>query len=184
LRGPKPTPIQLTPRLKEVVEQIGRCYTQPYGLVLRAKIVLYAASGASNTAIARRLDTTTDTVRKWRARWCEAAPRLATAETDGYPASELTALVQATLVDAPRPGTPDTFTPEQLVQIIAVACEDPRVSGREVSQWTGQELADEVCQRNIVQTISGRHVSRLLAEGDVKPHLSRYWLNNEPSVST
>jgi transposase len=177
MRGPKPTPIQLTAKLKEVLEQISRCYTQPHWLVLRAKMVLYAATGAGNTAIARRLDTTPDTVRKWRARWLVVAPRLTTAEALAEP--ELLALVQAALADAPRPGTPDTFTPEQLVQVIAVACEDPCASGREISQWTGHELADEVGQRHIVNAISARHVNRLLAEADVKPHLSRYWLTNE-----
>lgn len=179
MRGPKLTPIQLTPRIKESLEQISRCYTLPYWLVLRAKIVLYAATDASNAAIACRLDTTTDTVHKWRERWLAVVPRLVTAEADGRTASELTALVHAALADAPRPGVPDTFTPEQLVQIIAVACEDPRASGREITHWTGHELADEVCHRAIVNTISARHTSRILAEAEVKPHLSRYWLTNE-----
>jgi len=133
MRGPKPTPIQLTVKLKEVLEQISRCYTQPHWLVLRAKIVLQAATGAGNTAIARRLDTTPDTVRKWRARWLVVAPRLTAAEPLAEP--ELRALVHGALADAPRPGAPDTFTPEQLVQVITVACEDPRASGRESSQW-------------------------------------------------
>ncbi|MBU0495118.1 MAG: transposase [Chloroflexi bacterium] len=179
MRGPQPTSIQLSPTFQEILEQISRCYTLPYWLVLRAKIVLAAATGANNTAIARQLDATVDTVRKWRTRWGVATARLAAAEAADHTTAELGALVRVTLGDAPRPGTPDTFTPEQLAHIIAVACEDPRASGREISHWTGQELAAEVCHRNIVPTISGRHVSRLLAAGDVQPHRSRYWLNNE-----
>ena len=32
-------------------------------------------------------------------------------------------------------------------------------------------------QREIVESISARQVGRYLAEADLKPHLSRYWLN-------
>ena len=49
MRGPKPSEIKLTPVLKSVLEKIARCYTNPYWLVLRVKIILYAAAGANNT---------------------------------------------------------------------------------------------------------------------------------------
>ena len=39
--------------------------------VLRARIVLAAADGASNAAIGRALGVCDDTVRKWRRRFCE-----------------------------------------------------------------------------------------------------------------
>ena len=39
--------------------------------VLRARIVLAAADGASNAAIGRILGVSDDTVRKWRRRFCE-----------------------------------------------------------------------------------------------------------------
>lgn len=179
MRGPQPPEIKLTPILKKVLEKIARCYTNPYWLVLRAKIVLYAADGANNARIAQRLDTTPDTAGKWRGRWIEAEPRLSAAEAEGLDEKELVAWVEAALSDAPRPGTPDTFTPEQLVQVIAVACEDPRQSDREITPWTHRELAEEVIQRQIVDTISPRHVGRVLEEIDMQPHRSRYWLNNE-----
>ena len=83
------------------------------------------------------------------------------------------------LSDASRPGKPKTFSPEQLVQVIAVACEEPGESDREISHWTRRELAEEVIQRQIVPSISPRHVGRLLDEADLKPHMSRYWLNND-----
>jgi transposase len=179
MRGPKPPEVKLTPMVKRILEKITRCYTNPYWLVLRAKIVLYAAAGANNTEIAHRLDTTSDTAGKWRGRWIEAEPRLSAAEAEGLNEKELAAWVEAALSDAPRPGTPDTFTPEQLVQVVAVACEDPRESDREITHWTRRELAEEVIQQEIVDTISPRHVGRILDEADLKPHLSGYWLNNE-----
>jgi transposase len=179
MRGPKPPEIKLTPVLKKILEQIARCYTNPYWLVLRAKIILYAATGANNTEIARRLEITSDTAGKWRGRWVEAEPRLSAVEAEGLAENELAVLVEATLSDVPRPGTPDTFTPEQLVQVIAVACEDPCESDREITHWTRRELAEEVIHREIVDTISSRHVGRILDEADLQPHLSRQWLNNE-----
>jgi transposase len=178
VRGPKAAKVKLTPMLQQVLEKITRCYTNPYWLVLRAKVVLYAATGASNSEIARRLDTTRDTASKWRERWIEAEPCLLTAETEGLSEKELSVLVETVLSDARRPGTPNTFAPEQLVQVVAIACEDPRESDREISNWTRRELADETMKRDIVNTISPRHVGRILDEADLKPHQSRYWLNN------
>ena len=59
----------------------------------------------------------------------------------------------------------------------AVACEPPEKSGRPVTEWTHAELADEVVRRGIVESISPRHLGRLLAEADLHPHRVRYWLN-------
>jgi hypothetical protein len=80
------------------------------------------------------------------------------------------------LQDAPRSGAPGTFTPEQLTHLFAIACESPADSERPISQWTSRELADEMQKRGIVKSISARHVGRLLAEADLKPHQIRYWL--------
>jgi transposase len=69
------------------------------------------------------------------------------------------------LEDDGRSGTPSKFTAEQLTQIIAVACESPEESDRPVTHWTPSELADEVKQRGIVESISPRHVDRVLKRG-------------------
>jgi transposase len=175
MSGPKPPEIKLTPMLKKILKKITHCYTNPYWLVLRAKIILYAATGANNTKIAQRLDITIDTVGKWRGRWLKAETRLI-ADMD---AKDLAALVETTLSDTSRPGVPDTFTPEQLVLVAALACEEPRDSEREIDHWTWRELSEELIQRQVVTTISPRHVGRILNTEDIKPHLSRYWLKNE-----
>ena len=83
MRGPQPPEITLTVKLHSALEKITRCYTNPYWLVLRAKIVLYAAQGDNNTAIGRQLDTTQHTAAKWRKRWLELAAQLLVAETAG-----------------------------------------------------------------------------------------------------
>ena len=179
MRGPQPPEIKLTTKLQSALEKIARCYTNPYWLVLRAKIVLYAAQGDNNTAIGRQLDTTQHTAAKWRKRWLALAAQLLVAETAGCNEQQLAAKVTAALSDTPRPGAPATFTPEQLVEVIATACEDPRQANREISHWTCRELADELLKRQVVATISPRHVGRILDETALKPHLMRYWLNND-----
>jgi putative transposase len=70
--------------------------------------------------------------------------------------------IEAALADEPRPGAPATFTPEQIVGIIAVSLEDPAVCGHPLSHWTPKELAAEVRNRGIVETISPRQVGRFL----------------------
>jgi putative transposase len=66
------------------------------------------------------------------------------------------------LQDAPRPGAPAKITADQRCQIEALACEKPEKSGRPITHWTAREIADELKQRQIVETISPRHAARLL----------------------
>ena len=49
--------------------------------------------------------------------------------TFGYTPAVPLGLIEEILDDAPRPGGPATFSPEQIVQIVAVACEPPEESG-------------------------------------------------------
>src|ERR1700730_4516364 len=65
----------------------------------------------------------------------------------------------------PGRGGPATFSPEQVVQLVAAACEPPEQSGRPIDHWTARELADEVKQRRIVPDISPRSVGRFLKRG-------------------
>jgi transposase len=74
-------------------------------------------------------------------------------------------MIEAVLTDTPRSGTPATFTAEQSVQMVAVACEPPAESGRPIRHWTPREVADEVRKRGIVETISTRSVGRFLKSG-------------------
>jgi putative transposase len=77
----------------------------------------------------------------------------------------LPTLIAEVLADAPRPGAPPTFSAEQVVQIIAMACTPPADSGRPVDAWTPRELADEAEKRQIVTSISARSVGRFLKRG-------------------
>lgn len=164
MRGPKPTRLHVTARQREILEQIIRRASSSQAEAMRAKIILTAADGLNNQHIADRLGLKPRTARKWRGRWVVAADRLGVLETTGDPAA-LRATIHELLRDAPRPGAPATFSPEQICQIVAVGCEPPAESDRPVTHWTPTELADEVVQRGIVSRISPRSVGRFLKRG-------------------
>ncbi len=174
MRGPKPPPIVLTPTQHVVLRRLVRQQTGAQRLVRRARIILEAASGANNEQIAKLLGVERATVRTWRMRWLEALPRLKAAERAGDDDDDdddddervlLAGLVEEVLVDEPRSGKPATFSPEQICQIVALACEDPHESGRPVTHWSTPELADEAVKRGVVESISPRSVGRFLGRG-------------------
>jgi putative transposase len=156
-------PVGVSPRQRRVLERLVRRRRTPQQLATRARIILAAAVGESNRALAGRLGITRDTTQAWRARWRAAGEALVAAEAGDDQALE--AAVWGVLADAPRSGAPPTFTPEQLCQIVAVACESPPDSERPTSHWTPREVVDEVVKRGIVKHISVRTVGRFLASG-------------------
>ncbi|MDJ0595134.1 MAG: helix-turn-helix domain-containing protein [Pleurocapsa sp. MO_226.B13] len=78
---------------------------------------------------------------------------------------DLMSSIEQILCDRPRPGTNKFFSTEQVVQIIALACESPEKSERPISHWTPRELAEEAVKRGIVPKISPRSVRRNLKGG-------------------
>jgi putative transposase len=165
MRGPQPPPVVLSDRLRAVLEHLVRRQTSSQRLVRRLQIVLAAADGRNNDQIARHHGIHRGTTQTWRTRWLVIAPRLEAAITAGDDDRLLARLVIDALDDAPRAGAPPTFTAEQVVQIIALACEPPPRSDRPVNAWTPRELADEAVTRGIVATISPRSVARFLGSG-------------------
>jgi transposase len=79
------------------------------------------------------------------------------------------------LKDKERTGAPLTYTPEQQCKIVAIASEKPGKYGIESSKWTHWELAMVVNRAGITEAISSSTVGRILAEANIKPHLSKYW---------
>ncbi|MET8681950.1 IS630 family transposase [Streptomyces sp. NPDC004647] len=116
---------------------------------LRARIVLAAAGGDANAAIARDQGVSVNTVRKWRRRFAATG--------------------QAGLRDAPRPGRPRIHGPEVRVAVVATAtCAPPHPE----STWSHRAIAAHLATR----AISASQVGRILADLDLKPHRVRGWL--------
>ena len=157
--------VTLTARQRACLEQIARRQTNAQRLVRRAKMLLAMETGANNCRLARQMNLNRGTVRAWRRRWGALTSKLEQLESEGVSDKMLTTVIEEALTDILRSGTPATFTAEQIVQIVAVACENPAEAGRPISQWTPREVADEVIQRGIVETISTRSVGRFLKSG-------------------
>ena len=86
-----PFVIVLSDEERDQLESVARRRTAQQRMVLRARIVLAAADGEENAAIAVRLEVALNTVIKWRKRFFEEG-------MDG-------------LVDRKRSGRPRTFPP-------------------------------------------------------------------------
>lgn len=167
--GLAPSPIQLNETERKQLQQLVNRHSTPQQTALRASIILLADEGQNHREIAEALNISRDMARLWRNRWLELSQK-------DIPVGER-------LADAERPGGPMRFSLEQILQLFAIACEPPEDYGRPISHWTPRELASEMVKQGIVSTISPRHVGRLLAEADLKPHQSEYWLNPPPTRS-
>ena len=69
--GRSPHEIALSEEERAELKHRAACYTRPHREVLRAKLVLLAAEGATNTEIGEQLGMTRKSVGRWRKRFCE-----------------------------------------------------------------------------------------------------------------
>ncbi|WTO95714.1 IS630 family transposase [Streptomyces sp. NBC_00208] len=97
-----------------------------------------------------------DTVRTWRSRFAHG----------GLPA----------LADRKRSGRPARFTPVQVAEAKALACQLPAETGVPLSRWSCPELAAELTARGITDTISASTVRRWLHQDALKPWQYRSWI--------
>ena len=113
----------------------------PQKIALRARIVLQAAAGKANLAIARELGVSRPTVLLWRGRFANAG-------------------VPGILADAPRPGRKKALSPEQ-VQAVVEATLHTRPPGQ--THWSVREMAK-------AQGLSRMAVQRIWKEHQLQPH--------------
>src|SRR6266508_4012522 len=137
------------------LEHRAACYTLPHKRVQRAKLVLYAAAGATNAEIARRLEMNADVVGRWRKRFHEE-------RLEG-------------LEDRARAGRPRRFPPEEVAQVKAIACELPARQGLPLSRFSRAELHRFVVERAVSEA-SASTIGRWLAEDAIKPWQQRSWI--------
>ena len=150
-RGPKPTPITLTDDERAKLAGWAARPTTAQALALRARIVLAAAGGAANAAIASDLRVTVPTARKWR---------------DRFAASGL-----AGLTDEPRPGAPRSITDEQVERAVARTLESKPA---DATHWSTRGLAAEL-------GLSQTAVARIWRAFGLKPHLREtFKLSTDP----
>ena len=141
------------------LDEIVRARRSEAGLVLRARIVLLAARGRSNYAIARLLACRENTVRKWRERF-RLLPEL------------------TSLRDAKRTGRPPSVPMFVRLELIKLACERPadcKLPFRSV--WTLAALQDALARTTRI-VLSKTEIRRVLAVEEIRPHHIRLWLHS------
>jgi transposase len=139
----------------ELVRRAGS-YTEPYAVVVRAKIVLLAADDLANVEIAARVGVCVDVVSQWRKRFCQNG-------IEG-------------LADRKRAGRQRLFPAPAVAQIKAMACEPPTCRGAPLSRWSSTELAVQAVTEGVVESVSAASVRRWLGEDSIKPWRHRSWI--------
>ena len=92
-------------------------------------------------------------------RWSRAEEQLRAVEKEESDSAVQSRICEI-LADAPRSGRPADILPEQILEIVAIACEDPNTAQRPISHWTPAEVAREAVCRGIIKNISTRSVDR------------------------
>ncbi len=120
----------------------------------RARIVLLAARGWRNAAIAHHLHLAVNTVRLWRRRFVEDPER--------------------GLEDHPRPGRPRRYSDLDRAAVIALACGLPARQGLPLSRFSHPDIAREIA-RELRPAPSRSTIARWLRANSLRPWQYRYW---------
>lgn len=150
-RGPKAVAIALTDAEREELERWTRRRTTAHGLAQRAQIVLFAAAGETNLAIAERMGKTRATVARWRSRFVER-------RCDG-------------LLDEPRPGAPRTVEDAKVEEIVRRTLEQ---KPRAATHWSRSTMAEAA-------GVSDSTVGRIWRAFGLQPHRTEtFKLSKDP----
>ncbi len=141
----------ITPENRQELERLVRSGKREQRLALRARIVLGAADGASNSALAKALKTSRPTVLDWRQRFAEGG-------------------VDALYDDRPRGRSFKPLTRAKEAEIIATTQRAPT----HATQWSCRSMA-KICG------VSKASVQRVWHANGLKPHLIKtFKLSHDP----
>jgi transposase len=141
--GRIPAVIELTEEEEHDLRLVLRTPSAPQEQAMRARIVLRAAEGASNTEIAREVGVSLPTVGLWRRKFSER-------RMDG-------------LETAPRSGRPREITDDEVKRVLAKTLEPPPDG---TTHWSVRRLA-------AATGISSSTVHRIWRDHKLKPHQVR-----------
>jgi transposase len=132
--------VTLSPEERKTLETWAASRTEPYRKVQRARVVLLAAEGRTNLAIAKEVGLARRMVIQWRERF--AKERLA-----GLP-------------DRPRSGRPRTYTDADRLRVVETACTKTPPGA---THWSVRSLANAT-------GVGRDAVHQILRENRLKPH--------------
>ena len=150
-RGRTLESLMLSAEERRVLQGWGRRRKTAQGLAIRARIVLLADEGWTNSAVAAHLHVTRVTVGKWRANFLEH-------RLDG-------------LTDEPRPGAPRKVSDAQVERVIAKTLES---TPKGATHWSTRSMAE-------VSGMSATTVRRIWHTFALQPHRTdTFKLSNDP----
>ena len=114
------TPLELSPSDRERLESMAKSRSLPHGLVRRAEMVLLAADGWPNEAVASAVGVTRATVGKWRRRFLDNG-------LNG-------------LYDELRSGAPRSITDEQVAEVVYKTL---KTKPKDETQWSVRSMGEE-----------------------------------------
>jgi len=136
----KAVSVMLTAEERKTLEALASSRTAPYRQVQRARLILLAAEGRTNTAIAKEVDLSRGMVIQWRQRFMR--DRL------------------AGLVDRPRSGRPLMYTDADRLRVVETAC-TKKPPGE--THWSVRNLAKAT-------GVGRDTVHKILRANKLKPH--------------
>lgn len=144
-------PLTLSSRQREELIALSRSRTMPHALVIRARIILLADKGCSNSDIAEKLKLSKPTVGIWRKRYLEQC----------LPG----------LYDEPRPGGPRSIQDDQIANLIKKTLQTKPKDG---THWTCRAIAEET-------KLSKSTVHRVWKAFGLQPHRQKHFkLSTDP----
>ena len=143
--GRRLNPIKISPSERTRLETLARRPKTSQRMAMRAKIVLLAGQGLSNTEVADRVRCSMPTVGKWRERF--RVERL-----DG-------------LLDEPRPGAPRKVTDEVVEEVVTRTLE---TTPKGETHWSTRSLAKQL-------GLSKSAIGRIWRAFGLQPHRSDTW---------
>ncbi len=162
MRNPKPD-LVLADNDRQELDRISRSRTEPASRVQRATILLMYASGTSIMSITKQMGTTRPLVYRAIDKALAFGPL-------------------ASLDDIQRSGRGRTIDDAAKSWIISLACQRPTELGYAAETWTYSTLVTHIrthADRNdhhCLKKVSRSKVHDILAEGDIRPHKIRYYL--------
>lgn len=150
-RGRPVQPIDLSQEVKTELQSIMRSRSLPHGLVRRARIILMAAEGLSNTTIAQKMELSAATVGMWRSRFLRQGI--------------------LGLYDEQKPGGPRSISDEQVARLIRKTLNKKPKNG---THWTCRSIAKET-------QLSKSTVNRVWKAFGIQPHRQKHFkLSTDP----
>jgi transposase len=172
----KRPPVVLNEEEREQLQGIRRSRTEEKRRTVRAAILLEAAAGFSDGAIARSQGVNRNTV------------MLCVQKYLGFG-------LEAALGELPRSGRPRRISDEAIAWILQVACQKPKDLGYAQELWTYSGLQAHLRRHAPaagyaeLRTLSQSRLHNLLQQAELRPHKVRYYVERrdpefEPKMAT